>query len=214
MECSRIEQWLSEYLESSLPAEEMENIAAHLETCSNCAALFSEMRSVLSMCRSYPVLEFDPDFMDKILLRTSGHPRTLSFGERLNQHFLRPLLTPRFAVGASLATLFLVLMTNLIVPRFSGTAAALSPSELLRYMDQGVQHLYGQVLKANDLKDSWSAEISRFGTNTWNSMRSIMEIMDAPVEGQKKPRDGDSQGDPQKEKPPKEKSSGLMSWPA
>lgn len=212
MECLRIEQWLSEYLESSLPAEERESVEKHLETCKSCADLLSEMRSVLSICHSYPVLDLDPDFLDKILVRTSGHPRTRSFGERLNQYFLRPLLAPRFAVGASLATLFLALMTNLVVPKFS--TSALAPSELLRYMDQGVQRLYGQVLKANDVKDSWSSEISRFGTNAWNGIRSIKEIMDAPVEGHKKPENGDSQGDPKKEKSLKEKSSGLMSLPA
>lgn len=210
MDCSGIEQWLSEYLESSLPAEETENVEKHLLDCSRCSALLKEMRSALNLCRNYPTLEMDPDFLEKILLRTSGHPRTRSFRERLDQYFLRPLLTPRFAVGASLATLFLVLMTNLVVPKI----ASLSPDELLRYVDQGVQNLYGQVLKANDLKDSWSAEISRFGTNTWNSMKSIKEIMDAPVEGHKKPQDGGSEENPQKQKAPKEKSSGLMSSPA
>lgn len=204
MDCSKIEQWLSGYLESSLPAEETENVAKHLETCANCSALLVEMRSALSLCGSYPVLEMDPDFIEKILLRTSGRPRTRTFRERLNQYFVHPFLTPRLAVGASLVTLFLVLMTNLMGPRLSGAASALAPEELLRYMDQGVQHLYGQVLRADALKDDWQAQFSRFKNNTWNKMRSIMEQMDAPVEGRRKSQDE------KKEKAPKEKSSSLM----
>ncbi len=141
MDCSKIEQWLGEYLESSLPAEETESVAKHLETCSNCSALLAEMRSALSLCGSYPTLEMDPDFIEKILLRTSGRPRTRSFRERFNQYFVRPLLTPRFAVGTSLVVLFLVLMTNIMASRLSGAVSALAPEELLRYMDHGVQQL-------------------------------------------------------------------------
>ncbi len=209
MDCSKIEQWLSEYLESSLPAEETELVVKHLEICSNCSALLAEMRSDLSLCGCYPALEMDPDFIEKILLRTSGRPRTRSFRERFNQYFMRPLLTPRFAVGASLVALFLVLMTNLTVPRLSGAVSALAPLELLRYMDQGVQRLYGQVLKANAVKDDWQAQFGRFKNNTWNKMRSLIEQMDAPVEGRKK-----SQDEQKEEKAPKEKSSSLMASPA
>ena len=211
MDCTRIEQWLSDYVESRLPAEEKEHVTKHLETCSNCSALLAEMRSVLSLCDSYPSLEMDPDFIEKILLRTSGRPRTRSFRERFDQFFVRPLLTPRFAAGASLAALFLVLITNLMVPRLSGAVSSLSPGGLLSFMDQGVHGLYGQVLKAYDLKDNWQSQFSRLKNNTWNNVRSIIEQMDAPVEGRKKSQDGD----PQKGgKAPKEKSSGLMASPA
>ena len=206
MDCSKTEQWLSEYLESSLPAEETERVTRHLESCPNCSSLLAEMRSVLSVCESYPSLEMDPDFLEKILLRTSGRPRTRSFRERFEQYFMRPLLTPRFAVGASLAALFLVLVTNLMIPRFSGAVSSLSPRDLMSFMDQGVHRLYGQVLKAYDLKDNWQSQFSRLKNNTWNNMRSIIEQIDAPVEGRKKSQDGE----PQKEKAPKEKSSGLM----
>jgi hypothetical protein len=204
MDCSKIEHWLGEYLESSLPAEEAESVAKHLETCSNCSTLLAEMRSALLLCGSYPTLEMDPGFIEKILLRTSGRPRTRSFQERFNQYLVRPFLTPRFAVGTSLVVLFLILMTNIMASHLSGAVSALAPEELLRYMDHGVQNLYGQVLKANAAKDDWQAQFGRFKNNTWNKMRSILEQMDTPVEGRKKSQDE------QKEKAPNEKSSGLM----
>jgi len=205
MECSKIEQWLSEYMEASLPAEEREHVKKHLETCSNCSAILTEMRSVYSLCHSYPALD-----VEKILLRTSGRPRSRSLRELLNFYLLRPLLTPRLAVGASLATLFLVLMANLMVPRLSTAISALSPQELLRMMDHGVSQLYGEGLRAYEKTDEWQAQFSRLKGNAWNSLRSVIEQIDGPVEGRKKSHEGE----PQKESAPKEKSSGLWLLPA
>ncbi len=209
MDCSQTELWLSEYIEASLPAEETEQVRRHLETCSNCSALASEMRSILSLCEQYPSLEMDPDFVEKILLRTSGRPRTRSFRERLNVYFVRPLLTPRFAVGAGLATLFLFFSVNVMGPRLSGAVSSLSPQELLRFIDRGVSQLYGKGLKANETKNEWQAQFSRFKNNTWNGLRSVMEQMNGPVQGRKKSNDTE----PQKETAPKEKSSGVQVTP-
>jgi len=210
MDCSKIEQWLSEYLESSLPANEMSQVEEHLKVCPNCSALLAEMKSAVSWCQSYPNLEMNPDFLERILLRTSGRPRTRSFRERLDQYFIRPLLTPRFAAGASLATLFLVLMVNLMMPRLSGALSALAPGELLRMMDRGVQQLYGEGLKAYDQKAKWQAQFEFFKTNTINKLRFMIEQIDVPVEGRRKSED------PVQEKPkaPKEKSSHLLQWRA
>jgi hypothetical protein len=205
MDCSRVEQWLSEYMEATLPAEETENITKHLETCSGCSAILAEMRSAFSLCRSYPVVEMNPDFIEKVLLRTSGRPRSRSFRERFQQYFLRPLLTPRLAVGASLATLFLVLMGNLLVPRLSTAVSDLSPQGLFQMMDHGVSQLYGQGLRAYEKKNEWQAQFSRFKSNAWNSVRSVIEQMDGPVEGRKKSHESG----PQKENAPKEKTSSL-----
>jgi hypothetical protein len=209
MDCPKIEQWLSEYMEASLPAGEMDLVTKHLEGCRNCSALLDEMRSVVASCRSYPTFEMDPDFLERILLRTSGRPRTQSFYERLN-NFINPLLSPRLAVGASLAMLFLVLMINLMMPRFPVVLSALSPSSLLQLMDRGVQQLYGQGLKAYDKKNEWQAQFKYFKNNTFNKMRFMMEQIEVPVEGRKKSEQ------PMQEKgdAPREKSSRFLLWPA
>ena len=65
----------------------------------------------------------------RILLRTSGRPRTRSFRELFTQYFLSPMLTPRFAVGAVLATLFVVLLVNL-----GQQAYAIAPGERVAQM--------------------------------------------------------------------------------
>lgn len=209
MDCPKIEQWLSEYMESSLPADEMNLVTKHLEGCRHCSALLEEMRSVVASCHRYPTLEMDPDFLERILLRTSGRPRTRSLQERLSD-LIHPLFTPRFAVGASLATLFLVLMVNLVTPRFSVVLSALSPPSLLQLMDRGVQQLYGEGLKAYDKKNEWQAQFKYFKNNTFNKLRFMMEQMEVPVEGRQKSEEPIQE----RERAPREKSSRLLLWPA
>ncbi len=210
MDCTKIEQSLSEYLESSLPADEMSQVARHLESCRNCTALLDEMRSALAACQNYPVLEMEPDLLERVLLRTSGRPRTRSFRERFNKYFLLPLLTPRFAAGAVLATLFLALMINFMGPRISTAMSNMTPSKMFEWMDRNAQKLYGQGLKAYDKVDSWQAKFNEIRNNTPNKLRYMIEKIEAPVEGRKKPEENNQE----KGKSPKEKSSRLLSWPA
>ena len=77
-------------------------------------------------------------------------------------------------------------------------------------MDRGVQQLYGEGLKVYEKKNEWQAQFNRFRNNALNELRSMMEQMDVPVEGQKK----SEEPAPRKESAPKEKSSGLPLWSA
>jgi hypothetical protein len=205
MECSKVELSLSEYMEASLPAEEQNQVAKHLESCQSCSALFREMQSAVSQCRNFPTLDMDPRLFERILLRTSGRPRTRSFRETLKQYVIRPLLTPRFAVGTSLAALFLILMFDVMMPKLSATVSSLSPAGVFRLMDRGAQQLYGEGLKIYEKKNEWQAQFNRFRKNAMNELRFVMEQMDAPGEGRKKSQEPP----PPKENSPKEKSSSL-----
>jgi hypothetical protein len=206
MECIKIEERLSEYLESSLPVEEIGRVKEHLESCQSCSALFREMQSAVSLCHSYPALEMDLRLVERVLLRTSGRPRTRSFKELFHQYFIRPLLTPRLAIGATLATLFLILVFDLMMPKLSMTISSLSPLELMRLSDRGAQRLYGEGLKAYNVANEWQAKFNRFKSNAWNGMRSVVDQMDVPVEGRKKTEENA----PRKQRDPKEKSSELF----
>jgi hypothetical protein len=210
MDCSKVELWLSDYMEASLPADEADEVAKHLDSCQNCSALLHEMQSILSLCHNYPSLEMDPQSVERILLRTSGRPRSRSFRELLHQYIVRPLLTPKLAVGATLAALFLVLMLDLMLPKLSVTISSLSPIEIVRLMDRGAQQLYGEGLRAYNKKNEWQAQFNRFKSNTFNNLRSIMEQIEVPVEGHKK----SDEPAPRKDSAPKEKSSSLFLWPA
>ncbi len=207
MECPRIEEKLSEYLERSLPAPDMARVAEHLHECSQCAALLDEMRSIVLTCKAFPTLEPDVALIERILLRTSGKPRTRRWGELLRQYLVGPMLTPRFAVGAVLSLLFLALAVNLLLPRMSVVASVLSPREMVRQMDRGVQRIYSEGLKAYDKKNEWQAQFGFIKSNVFNKLGFMIEQLDVPVEGNKK-----KSGEPrqQQEKAPSDKSSLLL----
>ncbi len=205
MECLKVQEHLSQYLERSLPGEEAERIAEHLHECGSCADLLEEMRSVVALCRSFPAFEPDTELIEKILLKTSGRRRTRRLGELLRQYLVRPMLTPRFAMGAVLAALFLVLAINFMLPRMTTLAAAMSPRELFRMMDRGVQEIYGGGLKLYDKKNEWQEQFTFFKNNVFNRLGIMIERLDVPVEGKKKP--GETK---QQEKAPSNESSLLL----
>ena len=206
MECLTIELMLSEYMESSLPADMQHQVGEHLKNCQNCSAVLQEMQSAFELCQSYPTIELDPRLVERILLRTSGRPRTRSFNEIFNRYFIRPLLTPRLAVGTSLAALFLIIMIDVMMPKLTVTISSLSPVGLFQLFDRGVQQLYGEGLKIYEKKNEWQAQFNRFKNNAFNEVRFMIEQIDVPVEGRKKPDDPA----PQKNNAPKEKSSSLQ----
>ena len=206
MKCPHIEERLSEYMERTLPGPEMGRVAEHLHECANCSALLEEMRSVLLRCRSFPSYEPDITLIERVLLRTTGRPRTRTFREHLERYLLRPLLTPRFAAGVVLTVMFLALTVGLFRDRISSVAASLSPRELLSQMDRGVQAVYSRGLKVYDKKNEWQAQFTFIKNNMLNRLGLMIDQLDVPVEGKKK------SGEPrqQQEKNPSGKSSLLL----
>ncbi len=210
MDCSKIEQLLSAYMESSLHVDEKNQVEGHLKSCRHCSELLHEMQSAAALCQSYPALELEPDLLETILLRTSGRPRTLSFRERFHKYFWGPLLTPRFAAGTVLATLFLALTLNFMMPQISSAVSLLSPPEMLRMMDRGVQRLYSEGLRVYNKTTELQEDFSFIKNNTVDKIRFFFERMEVPVEGRKEFEE------PVREKgqTPKEKRSHLFFWPA
>jgi hypothetical protein len=210
MDCPKVEERLSEYMERSLSFESMAQVSEHLLTCPRCSALLNEMQSVVSLCRRLPDLEMDPDLVDRILIRTLGRPRRRSFFERLRINLVQPFFTPRYAVGAGLATLFLALMINLMGPRMPAAPSAVSPSSVFSLLDRGVQRLYSGGLKAYDKTSQWQAQFSSFKRSTFNRMRFMIEWIEVPMEGRKK----SEKPEQREEQSPQEKRSGLMEMSA
>lgn len=185
MDCQMVEQRLSEYMESSLPAEEMDRLSRHIESCHGCSALSLEMAKALSLCHTYPEIDLNGEVVDKILLRTSGRPRTRSIRKRLQGFFRVPILTPRFAAGLSLAAVFLVVSHYLLLPPVSSAYSHLSPQGLSNSMDRGVRRLYGEGLKVYETANEWQERISFFRTSTINKLKTFVDRLDEPVEGRK-----------------------------
>ena len=210
MKCIEAEDYLSEYMETGLPDSGMERIRQHIEQCTQCAALLDAMRLTVDLCRSHPEPEMDPRLLGRILARTARHTEPVSFYERLKRFVIQPILMPRFAAGVGLTALFVALMVNLILPRMSTTLSSVSPSRVYAFMDQGVQHLYGQGLKAYDKKNEWQAQISYFKNRMINRLQYMIEKFDIPEEGVKKPVAPELRED----RPLKEERSSLPLIPA
>jgi hypothetical protein len=199
MDCSHFEDLLSEYMDGSLPDQEKIRVGAHLASCPSCSLLLDEMQSTVLQCRNYPALEIDVNLLEKILLRTSGRPRHRSIKEIWLNNFIKPLLTPRFAIGAGLATLFLILM----IPRMSPVLSALSPPELFRLADRGIQEIYVEGLKAYKTKNDLKEQFSYLKNKMYGKLRFLIEKIDIPIEDSGKSMDPNGQ----KDRAPKEKSS-------
>jgi len=200
MECPFVEERLSEYIERSLPADEMSGVVEHLHECRACSDLLEEIRSVIASCKSFSSYDADLEMVERILLRTSGRPRTRSWREVIDRYLFRPLLTPRFAVGAGLAVLFLALVLNLMAPKFPSIASVLSPTGIFRRMDRGVQEIYGGGLKLYDKKNEWQAQFNYLKDSLFNRLGFMIDTMDAPDgaarepgEGKEEPEKGSSQ---------------------
>jgi len=205
MECGFVEERLSEYVERSLPHETMVGMAEHLQECPLCSRLMEEMRFIFVTCKAFPTMELDTALLDRILLRTSGRPRTRSLRERLRSYFLRPVLTPRFATGVGLTLLFAALVVNLLAPRASVLATALSPRELLGRMDRGVQQIYSEGLRLYTSKNELQEQFTLYKNNLLGKLGIMIEQLDVPMEGKKKATEPK-----QPEKSPKQKSSVLL----
>ena len=210
MNCFEVEECLSEYMESGLPAFEMDRVRRHLEQCPKCAALLEAVRVTVDLCRNYPEPEMDPRLLDSILAGTTGSPAPVSLYERMRRLIIQPMLTPRFAAGAGLTALFFVLMANLMLPRISTALSSVSPSQVYAVVDQSFHRLYGQGLKAYDKKNEWEAQISYFKNRVINRLQYVIEKFDIPEEESKDPVAPERR----KENPLGEKRSGLQLVPA
>lgn len=211
MDCLQMEELLSEYLESSLPDDEMIQAAAHIKNCPSCSELLSEMLSVIEQCKNYPIFETNPSLLEKILLQTSARPKRRSLKGLWTNYQFKNFFVSRFAVGTALATLFALLMINLATPRITPGASGWSPSDLFRAANRRVQQIYGEGLKAFNRKTQLEDQLTYLKTSMLGKLQIMMEQIDSPVE-----EDGGKTNKPvrQKEKDSKENSSSLWLAPA
>ena len=206
MDCRYVEEHLTDYMDRSLSTGELQAIGEHLDHCAACASLLDDVRAVTVDCKTFPQLDPGIPLLERILLRTSGRPRTRPLGELFAEYVFRPMLTPRFAMGAALSLMFATFAIYWITPRVSGVAAALSPREVFRSMDRAAQGIYGEGLKIYDKKNEWQAQFSFIKTNVFNRLGLMMDQLDVPVQG------NDKSGEPRQQQPkaPSEKSSLLL----
>jgi hypothetical protein len=206
MDCSQIEERLSEYMEGSLASIERDKIAEHIAKCAHCSGLLNEMQSVLAACKNFPKLKIDSNLVESILIRTTGHGRTRTLREKFQAYSFRSMLTLRFAANAAIATLLIILSIKLMMPHITTVVSAASPAEALQAMDRGVQRLYSKGIRAYNKKNEWQDQLIYFKNNLLGRLGFMYEKITVPLEGKKKSEEPWKQ----QEKTPKDKNSLLL----
>src|SRR5437867_2580360 len=154
MECHEIEQSLGQYLENGLESATVESIRSHLDSCEACSLLLKETQNALSLCKSFPELEFPSGLVQSILGQTSGQYQSLSWVQYLGE-LIRPLYSsPKFATGACLAVIsFAIVMNAFGINLTRIDWADLTPRGVLDSLQRTVYLAYDSgVRRINDLK--------------------------------------------------------------
>jgi anti-sigma factor RsiW len=145
MNCARVEELLSGYLERALAAEERDAVALHLQTCRDCSELAAGMSEVVAWGKTFPVYEAPSWLAQRIVSNTPRVERenwieTISF-------IWKWIIEPRTAMAVFTATLVL---------GWLGSIAGISPdwSTVIRnpravyYGAQGaVNRAYGDAIR-------------------------------------------------------------------
>lgn len=103
MNCDRVAERMSSYLEGELPPDERARFDSHLESCPDCRELLDLMRTARAAMEDIPELEVPPALLHRLRVipdRKSGFRASLEW-------LMRPALQP--ALGA--AAIFMILLS-------------------------------------------------------------------------------------------------------
>ena len=103
MECERIEELLSPYLEEELSPEDRQSVERHLSSCPDCTELLSFMKEANSALTAFPEVEVSKSLRNRLYeipVKKKKFSFTLDF-------LLRPALQPVLAA----ATILLILIS-------------------------------------------------------------------------------------------------------
>lgn len=110
MDCKKIKEWLSDYIEGGLSEEEAAIVAGHLAACADCGEAYEDMKRIIGLMRDIEPVEEPSDLLQNVRRRLETKP---SFWERARERFS----TPAFRVPAAATVLAAVLLIMLYAPR-------------------------------------------------------------------------------------------------
>lgn len=173
LDCADCEALLCDYLDGALPREQRGRFEAHLAGCAACAALARDGASALAFMERAAEVEPPPQLVTKILYQM---PRGRTSGVQgwLNRLF-RPVLQPRYVMGAMLTILSLSVMTRCAgAPDHPLNASDLDPVKLWASLDDRVHRIWQRSLK------------------TYESMRLVYEVQTRIREWQEQQQEDDA----------------------
>ena len=103
MECERIEQLLSPYLEDELSQENRQAVESHIRSCHSCAELLSLMKETTETLSSFPELDVSEGLTEKLYDLPQKRKRF--------KFIIDILLRPSFQPIMAAATVLLVLIS-------------------------------------------------------------------------------------------------------
>jgi len=102
MNCEKIEELLSPYLENEVSLEEKAEVENHLKICGSCSALFSFLKETTASLADFPELEPGRDLLSRLYAIPIKKKKF-----RFNLDFLlKPSLQPVLAVASVFLILF------------------------------------------------------------------------------------------------------------
>jgi len=151
--CEQTEERLSDYLDNRLDTEEVAGLNRHAATCVNCARLIELVGATVRQMRSLDPVEVPAGLVPSILAQTIG-PRVEKKGWRGWFAWTQPIFQPRFAMGALMCAVTLVILGYAAGIRPSRIKSGdLMPASIYRAANRQVHLTYGRTVKyVNDLK--------------------------------------------------------------
>ncbi len=122
MQCQHFDALLSDALDGTLGAAEMQRFQAHRESCPNCGPMFAEVERGRMLLRGLAEIEPPANFVHNVLAATIGRVEVVAPASAHGQpwwHTLRariagPVLHPKFAMSFAMAFFSISLVLSLL----------------------------------------------------------------------------------------------------
>jgi hypothetical protein len=162
MNCSRLETLLSEYMDEALDPRVRVAVELHLDRCSACSSLLTDVRQVRTQLTEFPIIEPSDALLESVIERTTGKFRVRSLWGDFVVPTLRPFMTQRFVFATLIMFVFLSLLANVIGPDFSALSFSdLRPSALAERADRFSSQVYRKWLEVRGAQARVVGEIWR-----------------------------------------------------
>lgn len=151
--CTQVEERLSDFLDAQLSPEERAEFSVHLATCAACTQLVEQVGGTLSQVHKLEMLEPPPPLVANILAATLG-PRTREKSWRGWFTWFPAMPQPRFAIGAAVAALSMVITLHALGASPARLKHAdLNPMNLVRSANRHAHLAYARSARfVNDLR--------------------------------------------------------------
>ncbi len=157
--CEQIEERLTDYLDGALAGAEKAEYAAHIRSCSRCAALVESVGGMVASLQALEPLPVPPLLAVKILDRTLG-PHKEPGGWRAWLGWTRFFVQPRFAYGALTVFITMIVISQALGIHWNRpTMADLNPINAFHSVDREAHLVYARGAKfVTDLRVVYEIE--------------------------------------------------------